>query len=51
MASAFIIDIQSELSPDYEQANNILLEMLLNPLAPYLRIIWHLYPDGLAPIL
>ena len=30
MASAFIIDIQSELSPDYEQANNILLEMLLN---------------------
>ena len=30
VASAFIIDIQSELSPDYEQANNILLEMLLN---------------------
>ena len=30
VASAFIIDIQSELSPDYEQANNLLLEMLLN---------------------
>ncbi|KAF9778912.1 hypothetical protein BJ322DRAFT_1113791 [Thelephora terrestris] len=30
VASAFIIDIQSELSPDYEQANNVLLEMLLN---------------------
>ena len=30
MVSAFIIDIQSELSPDYEQANNILLEMLPN---------------------
>ena len=30
VASAFIIDIQSELGPDYEQANNILLEMLLN---------------------
>ena len=30
MASAFIIDIESELSPDYEQMNNALLEMLLN---------------------
>lgn len=30
VTSAFIIDIQSELSPDYEQMNNGLLEMLLN---------------------
>ena len=30
VASAFIIDIQSELSPDYQQLNNALLEMLLN---------------------
>jgi len=28
--SAFIIDLQSELKPDYEQMNNALLEMLLN---------------------
>ena len=30
VTSAFIIDIQSELGPDYEQMNNVLLEMLLN---------------------
>ena len=30
MTSAFIIDIQSELQPDYEQMNNTLLELLLN---------------------
>ena len=30
MASAFIIDVQSELRPDYEEMNNRLLEMLLN---------------------
>ena len=30
MTSAFIIDVQSELTPDYEQMNNKLLEMLLN---------------------
>ena len=30
MTSAFIIDIQSELGPDYEQMNNVLLEMLFN---------------------
>ena len=30
MTSAFIIDVQSELTPDYEQMNNTLLEMLLN---------------------
>lgn len=30
MASAFIIDIQAGLSPDYQQLNNSLLELLLN---------------------
>jgi len=30
VASAFIIDIQSDLKPDYEEMNNTLLEMLLN---------------------
>ena len=30
VTSAFIIDIQSELKPDYQQMNNALLEMLLN---------------------
>ena len=30
MASAFIIDVQSDLKPDYEEMNNRLLEMLLN---------------------
>ena len=30
VTSAFIIDLQSELKPDYEQMNNTLLEMLLN---------------------
>ena len=30
MASAFIIDVQSELKPNYEEMNNTLLEMLLN---------------------
>ena len=30
MTSAFIIGVQSELTPDYEQMNNTLLEMLLN---------------------
>ena len=30
MTSAFIIDLQSELKPDYEQMNNALLELLLN---------------------
>jgi len=30
VTSAFIIDIQSELKPDYQQMNNVLLEMLLN---------------------
>ena len=30
MTSAFIIDIRSELGPDYEQMNNVLLEMLFN---------------------
>ena len=30
MTSAFIIDVQSDLKPDYEQMNNTLLEMLLN---------------------
>ena len=30
MTSAFIIDIQSELKPDYQELNNTLLEMLLN---------------------
>ena len=30
VTSAFIIDIQSELGPDYEQMNNVLLEMLFN---------------------
>ena len=30
VTSAFIIDVQSELTPDYEQMNNTLLEMLLN---------------------
>ena len=30
MTSAFIIDLQSELKPDYEEMNNALLEMLLN---------------------
>ena len=30
MTSAFIIDVQSELKPDYEEMNNRLLEMLLN---------------------
>jgi hypothetical protein len=30
VASAFIIDVQSELKPDYEEMNNALLEMLLN---------------------
>ena len=30
MTSAFIIDVQSNLKPDYEQMNNTLLEMLLN---------------------
>ena len=30
MTSAFIIDVQSDLKPDYEEMNNTLLEMLLN---------------------
>ena len=30
MTSAFIIDVQSDLGPDYEEMNNTLLEMLLN---------------------
>ena len=30
MTSAFIIDVQSDLKPDYEEMNNRLLEMLLN---------------------
>ena len=30
VASAFIIDVQSELKPNYEEMNNTLLEMLLN---------------------
>ena len=30
VTSAFIIDVQSELKPDYEGMNNTLLEMLLN---------------------
>ena len=30
MTSAFIIDIQSELKPDYQEMNNTLLELLLN---------------------
>ena len=30
MTSVFIIDVQSDLKPDYEQMNNTLLEMLLN---------------------
>ena len=30
MTSAFIIDVQSELKPDYEEMNNTLLEMLFN---------------------
>ena len=30
VTSAFIIDVQSDLKPDYEQMNNTLLEMLLN---------------------
>jgi len=30
VTSAFIIDVQSELKPDYEEMNNTLLEMLLN---------------------
>ena len=30
MTSAFVIDVQSELKPDYEEMNNRLLEMLLN---------------------
>ena len=30
MTSAFIIDVQSNLKPDYEEMNNTLLEMLLN---------------------
>jgi len=30
VTSAFIIDVQSELKPDYEEMNNRLLEMLLN---------------------
>ena len=30
MTSAFIIDVQSDLKPDYEEMNNKLLEMLLN---------------------
>ena len=30
VTSAFIIDVQSDLRPDYEQMNNTLLEMLLN---------------------
>ena len=30
MTSAFILDIQSDLQPDYEQMNNTLLELLLN---------------------
>ena len=33
MTSAFIIDVQSELKPDYEEMNNRLLEMLLNATA------------------
>ena len=44
VASAFIIDIQSELSPDYEQANNLLLEMLLNATTGTLP------PDSVASI-
>ena len=30
MTSAFIIDVQSDLKPDYEEMNNTLLEMFLN---------------------
>jgi len=30
VTSAFIIDVQSDLKPDYEEMNNTLLEMLLN---------------------
>ena len=30
VTSAFIIDLQSELKPDYQEMNNTLLEMLLN---------------------
>jgi hypothetical protein len=30
VTSAFIVDVQSELKPDYEEMNNRLLEMLLN---------------------
>ena len=30
MTATFIVGIQSELKPDYEQMNNTLLEMLLN---------------------
>ena len=33
MTSAFIIDVQSDLKPDYEEMNNTLLEMLLNATA------------------
>jgi len=30
VTSAFIVDVQSDLKPDYEEMNNALLEMLLN---------------------
>jgi len=33
VASAFIVDIQPELKPDYEEMNNMLLELLLNATA------------------
>ena len=52
VASAFIIDIQSELSPDYERANSELLEMLPNATTSTLsQIMRRLYLDGLTPIL
>ena len=52
VASAFIIDIQSELSPDYERANSELLEMLPNATTSTLsQIMRRLYLDGPAPIL
>ena len=52
VASAFIIDIQSELSPDYERANSELLEMLPNATTSTLsQIMRRLYLDEPAPIL
>ena len=45
MTSAFIIDLQSQLQPDYEQMNNTLLEMLLKATTGSLP------PDSLTSIL